>query len=64
MNATAAGATSSVLTSAASEEESLRCFECRRLWPRALMRWGARPVGPVWLPHTQRVLRCPDCLPA
>ncbi len=44
--------------------EKLRCFACRRLWPRSVMRWGARPDGPVWYLRTVRVLRCPDCLPA
>lgn len=45
------------------EDETLRCFECRRLWPRTAMRWGTRPAGPVWFPRIIRVLRCPDCLP-
>jgi hypothetical protein len=48
----------------AATGETLRCFECRRLWPRMSMRWGHRPSGPVWFPRTVRVLRCPDCLPS
>ncbi len=47
-----------------SGTETLRCFACRRLWPRDVMRWGTRPDGPVWYPRTVRILRCPDCLPA
>ncbi len=44
--------------------EHVRCFECRRVWPRSAMRWGERPAGPLWFARTVRVLRCPDCLPA
>lgn len=44
-------------------DEQCRCFECRRVWPRAQMRWGTRPFGPVWLARGVRVMRCPDCLP-
>lgn len=44
-------------------DETLRCFACRRLWPRTVMRWGAQSSGPIWYPRTLRVLRCPDCLP-
>jgi hypothetical protein len=51
------------LAPAAAEGEVVRCFECRQLWPRHAMRWGARPSGPVWFPRTVRVQRCPDCLP-
>lgn len=51
-------------TQRAGAVETLRCFACRQLWPRDVMRWGARPDGPVWYPRTVRVLRCPNCLPA
>jgi hypothetical protein len=47
----------------AGTEEPLRCFACRRLWPRTAMRWVLRPAGPVWFPPTVRVLRCPECVP-
>ena len=39
-----------------------RCWGCRKLWPRAAMRWGSVSEGPIWYPRTVRVLRCPDCL--
>lgn len=41
-----------------------RCFGCRRLWPRAAMRWGTVHAGPVWYPRSVRVLRCEECLAA
>ncbi len=44
-------------------DETVRCFECRQLWPRQEMRWGTRATGPVWLSKQVRVMRCPDCLP-
>ena len=47
----------------AAADETVRCFACRQVWPRAEMRWGSHATGPVWLPKTVRVLRCPDCLP-
>jgi hypothetical protein len=65
MSATAPQNCSTVPASESEESvETLRCFECRRLWPRMSMRWGSRPAGPVWFPRTVRVLRCPDCLPS
>ena len=48
----------------AAAAETVRCFECRQVWPRTAMRWGMRPTGPAWLSRRVRVLRCPDCLPA
>lgn len=44
-------------------EETLCCVGCGQVRPRAQMRWGVRPKGPVWFPATVRVLRCRECLP-
>lgn len=44
--------------------ETHRCPQCDQVWPRSSMRWGNISTGPVWLPRTVRVLRCPECLPA
>ena len=49
---------------ASLDAETVRCFECRQVWPRTAMRWGDRPTGPDWLSRRVRVWRCPDCLPA
>ena len=39
-----------------------RCWGCRKLRPRAAMRWGSVNEGPIWYPRVVRVLRCADCL--
>ena len=48
----------------ASFGDARRCWGCRRLWPRAAMRWGTVHAGPVWYPRSVRVLRCGECLAA